>query len=118
MSVFKLPSFRSGNPLCAVPSKSPGPRRSQSASATSKPSLVFSSTASFATVSGDFSLLAECNTTCVPAPDAPAELMQLRQTETLGILDQHDGGVGNIDAHFDHGRADQRTRFALGENGP
>ena len=28
--------------------------------------------------------------------DAPSELMELRQAETSGVLDDHDGGVGNI----------------------
>ncbi len=37
------------------------------------------------------------------APDAPAQLMQLRQTEAIRAFDQHDGRVGNIHADFDDG---------------
>ena len=29
------------------------------------------------------------------------QLMKLRKTETVGIFDDHDRGIGNIDAHFD-----------------
>ena len=35
--------------------------------------------------------------------DAPPHLMKLRQTETFGILDEHDRGVGHVDADLDHG---------------
>ena len=47
-----------------------------------------------------------------PAPDAAAQLMQLRQSETLGIFNEHDRCIRNIDAHFDHRRADQRVRLS------
>jgi hypothetical protein len=32
--------------------------------------------------------------------------MQLSQPESVGMLDQHDRGVGNVDAHFDDGGRD------------
>src|SRR6266576_2493749 len=56
-SRLRSPSFSSGNPLWAVPRRSPGPRSSQSASAISKPLVVFSSTDSFVLVSVDLSEL-------------------------------------------------------------
>ena len=46
---------------------------------------------------------------------AAAELVQLRQPETLGVLDQHQGGVGNIDAHFHDAGADQNVQVAVGK---
>ena len=41
------------------------------------------------------------------APDAPAELVQLRQPEALGVLDHHDRRVGHVDADLDHRRGDE-----------
>ena len=41
------------------------------------------------------------------SPDPPAQLVQLGQAETFGLLDDHDGGVGYIDTHLDDGRGDQ-----------
>ena len=46
---------------------------------------------------------------------AAAKLVQLRQAEPFGILNQHQGGVGNVHADFDHTRADQNIEFAGGE---
>src|SRR5262245_41219650 len=39
-----------------------------------------------------------------PAANATSKLMELRETEALSVLDQHDGRVGHIDADLDHGR--------------
>ena len=33
--------------------------------------------------------------------------MQLRQTKTLGALNEHDGGVGHVDTHFNDGGRDE-----------
>ena len=44
------------------------------------------------------------------APDAPAQLVQLRQAEALGMLDHHDRGVRHVDADLDHRRRDQQPR--------
>ncbi len=46
------------------------------------------------------------------ASDAPAQLMQLREAEAIGIHDQHDRGVRDIDADFDHRRADENVDVA------
>jgi hypothetical protein len=40
------------------------------------------------------------------AADASAELMELGEAEALGMLDDHDGGVGDVDADFDDGGGD------------
>src|SRR5258707_4487662 len=42
------------------------------------------------------------------AADAPAQLMQLREAETLGTLDHHQRGIGHIDPDFDHRGADEK----------
>src|SRR5208337_5593558 len=47
------------------------------------------------------------------APDTSAQLVELRQSEAVGVLDHHDGRVGNIDADFDHGGRDQNFNLAL-----
>src|SRR5574341_682111 len=46
------------------------------------------------------------------APDAPAQLMELREPEPLGVLDEHDRRVGHVDAHPDHRRADEEVDLA------
>src|SRR5664279_1565662 len=47
-----------------------------------------------------------------PAPDTPAQLMQLRQPEAFGVLDHHDGGFRHVDADLDHRGGDQKLRLA------
>ena len=38
--------------------------------------------------------------------------MKLRQAKAVGVLDDHDGGVGDINADFDHRGRDQNFDFA------
>jgi hypothetical protein len=47
------------------------------------------------------------------APDAAAQLVQLREAEALGVLDHHDRRVGHVDADFDHGGRDEDLRSPL-----
>ena len=49
------------------------------------------------------------------APDPAAQLMQLRQAEALGMLDDHDRGIRHIDAHLDHRGRHQDGDFARGK---
>ena len=49
------------------------------------------------------------------AADASAQLVQLGEAETFGVLDDHDGGVGNVDADFDDGGGDEDLRFVVPE---
>ena len=51
----------------------------------------------------------------VAAPDAPAQLVQLRQAETLGVLDHHQRGVGHVHADLDDRGGDQQLDAALRE---
>ena len=47
--------------------------------------------------------------------DAAAELMELREAEALGVIDDHEGGVGDVDADFDHGGGDEDVEVAASE---
>src|SRR5258708_6502622 len=49
------------------------------------------------------------------AADASAKLVELGEAETLGVLDDHDGGVRDVDADFDDGGGDEDLRFVLAE---
>src|SRR2546425_12647030 len=53
----------------------------------------------------------------LPAPpsNSAAELVQLRQAETLRVLDHHHGGIGNVHPHFDDGRRNKDTDLTLFE---
>ena len=46
------------------------------------------------------------------AADAPAQLMQLREAEALGVLDHHQRRVRHVDADLDHGRRHQHVDLA------
>ena len=46
------------------------------------------------------------------AADAPAKLVQLRDPEPFGVLDEHHGRVGHVDADLDHGRRDEHLGLA------
>ena len=47
-----------------------------------------------------------------PAPDAAAQLVQLREAEAVGLLDDHDRRVRDVDADLDHGRGDEDVELA------
>ena len=49
------------------------------------------------------------------AADPAAQLVQLRQAEALGMLDDHDRGVRHVDADLDDGGRDQDRQRARGE---
>ena len=49
------------------------------------------------------------------APDAAAQLMQLRETEALGMLDEHHRRVGDVDPDLDHRRGDEDVDLAVAE---
>ena len=46
------------------------------------------------------------------APHAAAQLVQLGKAEALGVFDDHDAGVGHVDAHFHHRGGNEYVRFA------
>ncbi len=45
------------------------------------------------------------------AADAAAKLVQLREAEALGLLDHHDGRVGDVHADFDDGGGNEDLDF-------
>src|SRR5215467_3029199 len=49
------------------------------------------------------------------APNAPAKLVQLRETESFRMLDHHHGGVRDVHADFHDGRRDQDLHLVLVE---
>ena len=49
------------------------------------------------------------------ASDAAAKLVKLGEAEAFSVLDDHDGGVGDIDADFDDGGGDEDLRFVFAE---
>ena len=49
------------------------------------------------------------------AADASAKLVKLRQAEALGMLDDHHGGVGHIDANFHDGGGNEDLHFIFVE---
>ena len=49
------------------------------------------------------------------AAHSPAELVQLRQPESLGVLDDHHRGVRHIDADLDDRRRDEHVHVAARE---
>ena len=46
------------------------------------------------------------------AADAAAELMELREPEPVGLLDDHDRRVRDVDADLDHRRRDEHVELA------
>ena len=47
----------------------------------------------------------------LPAADTAAELVKLGQSEAVGIFNDHQGGVGHINAHLDHRRRHEEVGF-------
>ena len=52
------------------------------------------------------------------AADAAAQLMQLREPETVGVDDDHHRCVRHVDADFDHRGRDQHVDLAGAERSP
>ncbi len=52
---------------------------------------------------------------CGAAPDPPAQLVQLRDPVAVGVLDQHHGGVRDVDPDLDHRGGDEHVGLARGE---
>ena len=116
----RSPTRSVGMPDWRVPKKSPGPRSSRSRSAISKPSVVSVSAFSRArALVGQRILIQQDAVRLVrPAADAAAQLVQLRQTEPLRVLDQHDGSVRHVDADFDDRGRDEHVELAARERRP
>ncbi len=109
-----------GMPACFVPKNSPGPRCCKSNSAISKPFCVRT-----IAVQPLFRLgrnLPARHQHAIrlrrSAPNPPAQLMQLRKSETFRMLDNHDAGVGNIHSHFNHRGRHQHVNRARAESSP
>ena len=101
------------SPLCSWPNKLPIPLSRRSARAISNPSSVSTKIRSRSAASSPKSPSRMQYDASAPRPDAAAQLMKLRQSEPLGMLDQHHRSVGDIDADFDHRRRDQHVDFSI-----
>ena len=51
------------------------------------------------------------------APDPAAQLVELREAEPVGALDDHHRRRRHVDADLDHGRADEHVQLAVAEAG-
>ena len=108
---------RSLQPDWRVPSSWPSPRSSRSTSASSKPSVVLTSASQarlrdvrqLELVARDEQAVALLR----PAPDAPAQLVQLGEPEAVGLLHDHDRRVRHVDADLDHRRRDEHVELAV-----
>ena len=49
------------------------------------------------------------------AADAPAQLVELGETETLGVLDDEHRGIGHVDADFHDDRGHEHVDVAVPE---
>ena len=49
------------------------------------------------------------------APDPPAQLVQLRDSVAVGVLDQHHGGVRHVDPDLDHRGRDEHVGLPRAE---
>ena len=49
------------------------------------------------------------------SPNAATQLVELGQAETLRVLYQHDGGVGNVDTYLDHRGGHENVDLAVSE---
>ena len=105
---------RSGSRPCwRVPRNSPGPRMRRSASAMRKPSCVSSSGAEpRLAVLGGAAGHEQAGARARAAPDPPAQLVELREAEALGVLDDHQRRAGHVDADLDHRGRDEDPRRA------
>ena len=50
-----------------------------------------------------------------PTADPAAQLMQLGQSETFGVVDHHHAGLGHIHAHFHHRGGHEHLAAAIGK---
>ena len=106
-------TFSSGRPLWRVPKKSPGPRSSRSFCGEHEAVLRLDHRLQ-ATLRVATGLVGEQDAVGLrrAAPDPAAELVQLRQAEAVGPLDQHDRRVRDVDADLDHGGRDEDVELA------
>ena len=106
---------RAPGPDWRVPISSPSPRSSRSISASRKPSRCSASACSRARLARAEQ---QAQRRVLAAADAPAQLVQLGDPVALGVLDEHHGRVGHVDADLDHRRRDEHVGLARGEAPP
>ncbi len=101
------------SPDWRVPTSSPSPRSSRSISASRKPSVCAAERLEAgATPSGRTAGTAR---RARPRPTRPRSWCSWRDAVALGVLDEHHGRVGDVDADLDHRRGDEHVGAAGGE---
>ena len=109
-------SFRSLRPVCAVFMIVPSPRSSRSTSASSKPFVVATNASTRGLPSSAVpEVTSQQVDATVPRPDAPAELVELRDPEAVGVEHDHDGRVRHVDADLDDGGGHEHVEVAVAE---
>ena len=111
-------SRKSGKPLCRVPSSSPAPRNLRSLLGNQEsivglphdPKARPGGIAQRLGVEEETGSRGHCR-----GRRAASELMQLRQPETLRVLDHHHRRLGDVDADLDNGGRDQEIELAGAE---
>ena len=100
-----------------APRNSPGPRISRSRRAISKPSVVSRIVIRRCLRDRPTAALIQqqAHAGRGAAPDAAAQLVQLRQAEALRMFDHHQRRIRHVDADLDHRRRDQHMHFAARE---
>ena len=107
----------SGIPLCRVPSTSPPPLQPQILFGDDEPVLGAAHHVQSLARRVRQRLAVEQDTRRLlgAASDPAAQLVQLRQPEALGMIDDHDRGVRHVDADLDHRGGDQDRQRARRE---
>ena len=106
-------TLNTGRPCWRVPRSWPSPRSSRSSSASSKPSRARGDRLEPPRRLG--SGRTGSSATRARRGRPPAQLVELREAEALGVLDHHHRGVGHVDADLDHGGGDEHVGVAGGE---
>ena len=107
-----------GKPLWVNPSSSPSRRSSRSISASAKPSWVARDGVEPG-ADDVVSVVGIGDQDAVRAvrapPDTASQLVELGEPEAVGIEDEHDRRLGNVDADLDDGRAHEDVEVAGAE---
>ena len=106
----------SGRPCWRVPNTSPSPRSVRSTSASLKPSRSAATASQPAPRQLGVRVGEEQAVRLVlPAPDPPAQLVQLRDAVAVGLLDHDHRGVRDVDADLDHAGRHEHVDLARRE---
>ena len=114
----RVATFSGGRPDCRVPSRLPAPRRRE---------ILLGDVEAVERSAHDLERARAPADRCVreedaegpmrSAPDPPAQLVELRQAEALGVLDEHHARVRHVDPDLDDRRRDEHVHLPRREGG-